>query len=103
MIVDMLLRVLGENPEQFQNDIQDKYIVIILELLDLLLMVLPYILFLLPWLWVYRRKKNNNLITRKLLFAIFVISIVFLVVGFYVPDVVDYLIAIIGIRSYYGM
>ena len=99
----MLLRVLGENPEQFQNDIQDKYIVIILELLDLLLMVLPYILFLLPWLWVYRRKKNNNLITRKLLFAIFVISIVFLVVGFYVPDVVDYLIAIIGIRSYYGM
>jgi hypothetical protein len=103
MIVDILLKLIGENPEQFQNDIQDKYIVIFLELFDLFLIVLPYLMFLLPWLWVYGRKKKNKLITRSLVFVIFVLSIVLLIAGFYVPDVVDYLVAIIGIRSYYGM
>lgn len=102
MFVDNLLRLLGDNPNQYGQNI-DKWISVFGNILYLILNILPYLLFSLPWIWILARRKRGLLITKKSILLVLVLSLVLLIIGVYTPELVQYLIAIIGIRSYYGM
>jgi len=102
MIVDMLLRVMGENPSQYTQSI-DKRVAVFGLIMEKILFILPFIFFLIPWVWfLYKYKKGKDVGKKRIIITI-IISIILMLIGFYLSDWYDYLVAIIGIRSYYGM
>lgn len=102
MMVDLLLKMLGENPNQFTQNI-DKWIAVEAVITGKIFVVLPFILFVVCWLWIIKDKIRGKTITNNRIVKVLLVSLVIFVAGFFVPVVYDYAIAILGIRSYYGM
>ncbi|MDO8512151.1 MAG: hypothetical protein Q7S57_02670 [bacterium] len=102
MIVDMLLRVLGENPSQYTQSI-DKWIALETIITDKIFFVLPYVLFVVCWLWVIKDKRNGKVISKRRIVKVLFISVLLLLVGFSIPGIYDGILLAGGIDSAYSI
>ncbi|MDO8512147.1 MAG: hypothetical protein Q7S57_02650 [bacterium] len=102
MIVDMLLRVFGVDPSQFQHN-SDKWVSLSIYFADVVYLILPYVLFLIPWVWLGVRMWKKKTTNRSTIIKVIVVSLFLLGIGFILPGIIEYVFAVLAIRSYYGM
>ncbi|MDO8512642.1 MAG: hypothetical protein Q7S57_05175 [bacterium] len=84
MIVDMFLRLLGENPAGYPT-FSDKIAMILAALLGYSEIYLRYVLAVIPWLWLFLDKKRGHTITRRKIIIVILLSILLFFVGASLP------------------
>jgi len=101
MIVDMLLRLLGENPAGYPT-ITDKMSGITAALLGFSTIYLAYVLVVIPWIWLLWQKKKKRLITKKMVIIVIIISILLFWLGYNLPWWIIEIMGGITVQGLYG-
>lgn len=100
MIVDFLLRLLGENPRTIAN--HEKWVSVLVNIFSISPVFVAAVLGTLPWLWLGWYKRKHRKISRRVYWKAFLLSVALFFAGFYVLDVIAEIIAGIGLRQLYG-
>lgn len=101
MFVDMLLRLLGENPVGYPT-MSDKFAIILVYLLDYGRFVLPVILFIIPLLVLYWKKKRGAKIKRKTHYWVIGLCLLLAIVGYFIPEIIANLLMGLAVQNLYG-
>ena len=101
MIVDILLKMVGENVSQYQNSM-DKWIAVIVRLWGFSTVYLSYVLFFIVWLWFFWQKKRGSKITKKKIIITIIVSILLFWLGSQIPWWIIEAIGGASVRGIYG-
>jgi len=100
MFVDMLLKLLGENPKN-SFDIVDKQAVLLEHGLNLLTYFLPVILLVVPVFWFFRKARDEKRKTKNIVIFL-VCCVLFLVLGIVIPELIKNMLMGFAVTSLYG-
>jgi branched-subunit amino acid transport protein len=101
MIVDMLLRVLGENPAGYPS-FSDKMAGITAVLLGYSTIYFSYLFAIIPWVWLLWQKKKKRTITKKKIIVVVIVSILLFWLGYNLPWWIIEIMGGITVRGIYG-
>jgi len=101
MFVDMVLKLLGEDVSQYQNN-SDKWLDVFTGIWGYSTVYLSYILAIIPWVWILWHKKRGGLVTKKKITVIAVISLLLFLLGYNLPWWIIEIIGGLAVRSLYG-
>jgi len=101
MIVDMLLRLLGENPAGYPT-MTDKVSGVIATLLGYSTLYLAYVLVLFPLIWLLWQKKKKRVITKKMIIVVIIFSAVLFWLGCNLPWWIIEIMGGITVQGIYG-
>ncbi|MDO8511962.1 MAG: DNA translocase FtsK 4TM domain-containing protein [bacterium] len=101
MIVDMLLKLLGENPAGYPT-FSDKMAGITAALLGYSTIYLSYVLVILPWAWLLWQKKKKREITKKMIIIVIIVSAILFWLGYNLPWWIIEIMGGITVRGIYG-
>lgn len=101
MFVDMLLRLLGENVSQYQNN-GDKWLDIFTDIWGYSTIYLSYIFAIIPWIWILWHKKRGGKITKKKIIITAIVSLLLVLLGFNLPWWIMEIIGGLAVRGMYG-
>lgn len=97
----MLLKLLGENPSQYQSN-GDKWIAFFVSIWGYSTIVLPIILAIVPWIWFIWHKKRGGVITKKKIVFTMIVSILLIWLGCNLPWWIMEIIGGFAVRGTYG-
>jgi len=87
---------------QFQHN-ADKWINLSVYFANAVYLILPYALFVIPWIWLGVKMRKKKIEHRNIYVKVIIVSFVLLGVGFVLPVIIEYVFTVLAIRSYYGM
>lgn len=100
MIVDMLLRLLGENPTDFPR-VVDKQAIFLEHGINIFTFLLPFILLIVPIFWFYKKNSLERKRTKTIIF--FILGCLIAVsLGLFIPELIKNLLMGYAVQSFYG-
>lgn len=100
-MLDFLLKLLGENASQYQNN-SDKWIAFFVGIWGYSTIILPFVLALVPWIWFIWHKKRGGKITKKKIIVTAISSLLLVWLGYNLPWWIMEIIGGLAVRGMYG-
>lgn len=102
MLIDTLLRWIGDNPSLYSRD-SDKWAHLLSYFqFEYFYPSLPYILLVIPWVYFLFQRKKHTKHSQKFLKKIIIFSIAGLLIGYVVPYLILAILASLAAYSMYG-